>query len=139
MEQHNCFSLHFGLVVFLLLALSVLGDIAHAEPSASEKAGFIITPGMRAAKNKGVKRLRKLVSLLYQDTEAAAAEYLADHGNPYSGGNIPVSGEIPERLDIHGVPATFVVSPEGNILQRFQGTLGSNGQEALSKFFSEGN
>lgn len=82
----------------------------------------------------GPDRHMKIVSLLYQDTEDAAARYLADHGNPYNDGSIRVSREILKSLDLRSVPATFVISPGGNILRRFQGTLGGRGQEALEKY-----
>lgn len=79
-------------------------------------------------------RHMRLVSLVYQDTEDAAAQYLAGHGNPYTGGSIHVSRQVLNSLDLHSIPATFVISPEGNVLQRFQGTLGGEGQKALEKY-----
>lgn len=82
-------------------------------------------------------RQMQLVSLVYQDSEADAAKYLAGRGNPFTGGSVRVSREILEALDLHGIPATFVIGPEGNVLQRFQGTLGDKGQAALEKYFPE--
>jgi len=67
-----------------------------------------------------------LVSMAYQDTETAVAQYLNAHRNPYSGGSIRVSRDILDNLEIHSVPATFVISSEGNVLRRFYGTLGKH-------------
>lgn len=83
----------------------------------------------------GADRQLSLVSLVHQDTEAAAARYLAKNGNPYAGGSIHVSSEIQSSLDLHRVPATYVINPDGNIQERFQGSLTDNEQKALEKYF----
>jgi hypothetical protein len=72
---------------------------------------------------------------VYQDTEAAAARYLAGYGNPYTGGSLGVSQNILSSLKLRKVPATYVINPEGNVQERFQGTLGDSGQKALEKYF----
>jgi hypothetical protein len=75
-----------------------------------------------------------LVSMVYQDTETAAAQYLKTHGNPYTGGSIHVSKDILDNLELHSIPATFVIGSEGNVLRRFYGTLDGDGQKALEEY-----
>ena len=77
---------------------------------------------------------QKFVSLVYKDTQSAAASYLAEHGNPYAGGSISGSADILNALDLHAVPATFLIGTDGNVVQRFQGTLSSTAQDAVEKY-----
>ena len=79
----------------------------------------------------------KLVSLVYKDSTSDAADYLAERGNPYGGGSIVSSTEILNALDLHGVPATFVIGADGNVVQRFQGTMSRSGLDALNKYLKE--
>ena len=76
----------------------------------------------------------KLVSLVYQDSEREAASFLADHGNPYGGGNISTSRTILNVLDLHAIPATYVIGADGNVVKRFQGTLGDSNVNELGKY-----
>jgi cytochrome c biogenesis protein CcmG, thiol:disulfide interchange protein DsbE len=64
-----------------------------------------------------------VIGVNYKDEPANALEFLAELGDPYARIAADPSGRTGLDWGIYGVPETFVVGPDGTILERFPGPL----------------
>jgi cytochrome c biogenesis protein CcmG, thiol:disulfide interchange protein DsbE len=61
--------------------------------------------------------------LSYKDSDANAARFLAENGDPYARAGADRNGRIAIDWGVYGVPETFVVSGSGKIAYRFVGPM----------------
>ncbi len=59
----------------------------------------------------------------YKDTQEDALQFLRRHGNPFSLVGVDEDGRAGIDWGITGVPETFVISPEGRVLDHVGGPL----------------
>jgi len=64
-----------------------------------------------------------LFGLAYKDSDANAARFLAENGDPYARAGADRNGRIAIDWGVYGVPETFVVSGSGKIAYRFVGPM----------------
>ena len=65
-----------------------------------------------------------LVGLNYKDESKAARAWLVDMGgNPYDRIAVDMKGLMGIDLGVYGVPETFIIDKQGQIVQRFTGAL----------------
>jgi len=64
-----------------------------------------------------------IYGLNYKDTPTAAAEWLQRHGNPYKRTGMDLKGRVGIDFGVYGVPETFVIGPDGTILDKVIGPL----------------
>ncbi|MDF2366380.1 DsbE family thiol:disulfide interchange protein [Sneathiella sp.] len=64
-----------------------------------------------------------IYGLNYKDTPDAAAQWLARHGNPYKRTGVDLKGRVGIDFGVYGVPETFVISPDGKILDKIIGPV----------------
>ncbi len=65
----------------------------------------------------------RLFGLAYKDSDANAAHFLAENGDPYARAGADGNGRIAIDWGVYGVPETFVVSGSGKIAYRFVGPM----------------
>ncbi len=65
----------------------------------------------------------QVYGILYKDTLENGQEFLARLGNPYTQIALDPDGQGGLEFGLTGVPETFVISPEGKILDHVQGQL----------------
>ncbi len=65
----------------------------------------------------------RVVGLNYKDTPDQALAFLAELGDPYTSIGADANGRIGLDWGIYGIPETFVVSADGQILLRHPGPL----------------
>lgn len=76
-------------------------------------------PQLLALKARGVV----VHGVLYRDKAAAASDYLAEMGDPFTMLGDDAKGLTGIEFGITGVPETFVVDGQGKVVLRFQGPL----------------
>ena len=59
----------------------------------------------------------------YKDNEIAAIKFLSDYGNPFSKIGSDKSGRNAIEWGVYGVPETFVIDKNGNVLFRHAGPI----------------
>ena len=59
----------------------------------------------------------------YKDDPAKALNFLAELGNPFTRIGADTSGRMALNWGLYGVPETYVVDGEGNIVLRFAGPI----------------
>ena len=64
-----------------------------------------------------------IVGVAYRDEPEKVARWLGRAGNPYSALHFDPEGLSLPLYGVRGVPETFVVGPDGTILQRISGAL----------------
>lgn len=64
-----------------------------------------------------------IYGLNYKDTPEAAAQWLARHGNPYKRTGMDLKGRVGIDFGVYGVPETFIISPDGKILDKIIGPV----------------
>ena len=64
-----------------------------------------------------------VIGINYRDDPAAAAEFLAQFGNPYQDLARDSDGNYSIQLGVHGLPETFIISRDGVILHHQQGPV----------------
>lgn len=64
-----------------------------------------------------------ILGVNYKDKPEAAAGFLADLGNPYVAIGADESGRMGIDWGIYGVPETFVIDGQGNVVLRFPGPI----------------
>ncbi len=65
-----------------------------------------------------------LVGLNYKDDSRAARAWLVDMGgNPYDRIAVDLNGLVGIDLGVYGVPETFIINRQGEIVERFTGAL----------------
>ncbi|WP_025896946.1 DsbE family thiol:disulfide interchange protein [Sneathiella glossodoripedis] len=65
----------------------------------------------------------EIYGLNYKDTPTAAAEWLAKHGNPYTRTGMDLKGRVGIDFGVYGVPETFIMGPDGTILDKIIGPI----------------
>lgn len=75
------------------------------------------------------KRDVRLVGINYKDTPDGAKRFLTRLGNPYDAIGADVTGRIGIDWGVYGVPETFVVDGQGQIVYKFVGPLTPDGIE----------
>jgi cytochrome c biogenesis protein CcmG, thiol:disulfide interchange protein DsbE len=65
----------------------------------------------------------RLFGLSYKDSDANAARFLAENGDPFARVGADRNGRIAIDWGVYGVPETFVVSGSGKIVYRFVGPM----------------
>lgn len=64
-----------------------------------------------------------ITGLNYKDETAAARQYLANMGNPFSHVIVDADGQLGLDLGVYGAPETFLVNPRGEIVLRHAGDI----------------
>jgi len=67
-----------------------------------------------------------LIGLNYKDGADDARKWLAKRGNPYSKVPQDIEGNAGIDWGVYGVPETFVIDEEGNIIYKFAGPINKN-------------
>ena len=65
----------------------------------------------------------------FKDTEAQAAGYLADDGNPFLGVSFDPQGRTAIDWGVTAPPETFIIDGDGTVLYRFVGPLVGSARE----------
>jgi len=65
----------------------------------------------------------EIYGLNYKDTPDAAAKWLVRNGNPYVRTGMDQKGRVGIDLGVYGVPETFVIAPDGTILDKIIGPV----------------
>ena len=64
-----------------------------------------------------------IYGLDYKDAPEDAAEWLGEHGNPYDATGLDHDGRVGIEWGVYGVPETFVVNAEGDIVYKHIGPI----------------
>lgn len=64
-----------------------------------------------------------LFGVNYKDDPAKALEFLAELGDPYAELGADVAGRMAIDWGVYGVPETFVIDGDGNVVMRFAGPI----------------
>ncbi|WP_347313072.1 DsbE family thiol:disulfide interchange protein [Defluviimonas sp. SAOS-178_SWC] len=64
-----------------------------------------------------------ILGVNYKDKPEAALGFLAELGNPYAAIGADVSGRMGIDWGLYGVPETFVIDGDGNVVLRFPGPI----------------
>tara|TARA_B100000787_G_scaffold156261_1_gene132245 strand:- start:120 stop:641 length:522 start_codon:yes stop_codon:yes gene_type:complete len=81
---------------------------------------------MRLNKNQSIK----LIGLNYRDNLNNAKDFINEFGNPYSQIIIDNDGALSVEFGAYGVPETFIIDKNKNIIRKFVGPIN---QEILDK------
>ena len=81
---------------------------------------------MRLSKNQSIK----LIGLNYRDNLNNAKDFINEFGNPYSQIIIDNDGALSVEFGAYGVPETFIIDKNKNIIRKFVGPIN---QEILDK------
>ena len=74
---------------------------------------------MQLSKNKSIK----LIGLNYRDNFNNAKKFIDDFGNPYSRILIDKDGTLSVEFGAYGVPETFLIDKNNNIIKKFVGPI----------------
>lgn len=64
-----------------------------------------------------------VIGIDWRDDRDAAVSYLAQRGNPYQEVASDADGRVAINWGVYGAPETFLVSPEGTVIEKFVGPL----------------
>ena len=81
---------------------------------------------MQLSKNQSIK----LIGLNYRDNFNNAKKFIDDFGNPYSRILIDKDGTLSVEFGAYGVPETFLIDKNNNIIKKFVGPIN---QEIVNK------
>jgi cytochrome c biogenesis protein CcmG/thiol:disulfide interchange protein DsbE len=79
-----------------------------------------------------------VLGVAYRDDPAKTAAYLDELGNPYAQTALDRQGAIGVQFGLAGVPETYVISADGNVLLRHQGEITPRIAAALSALATRG-
>ena len=65
----------------------------------------------------------RLIGLNYKDEDFTAKRWLSEFGNPYEYSIVDHKGHFGLDLGVYGVPETFVIDRNGNVVLRFAGPV----------------
>jgi len=65
----------------------------------------------------------EIYGLNYKDKPDAAAKWLGRHGNPYTRTGMDHKGRVGIDFGVYGVPETFIMGPDGTILDKIIGPI----------------
>ena len=74
---------------------------------------------MQLSKNQSIK----LIGLNYRDNFNNAKKFIDDFGNPYSRILIDKDGTLGVEFGAYGVPETFLIDKNKNIIKKFIGPI----------------
>ncbi|WP_300378170.1 redoxin family protein [Henriciella sp.] len=74
----------------------------------------------------------QVYGLAYKDAPEATREFLAELGNPFEKIGVDRDGQGGLDFGLTGVPETFVISPDGQIIMHVRGVLDENRREEVS-------
>ena len=74
---------------------------------------------MQLSKNESIK----LIGLNYRDNFNNAKKFIDDFGNPYSRILIDKDGTLGIEFGAYGVPETFLIDKNKNIIKKFVGPI----------------
>jgi cytochrome c biogenesis protein CcmG, thiol:disulfide interchange protein DsbE len=77
-------------------------------------------PTLMALKEQGKV---EIFGLNYKDQPAAAAKWLGRNGNPYTRTGMDRKGRVGIDFGVYGVPETFIMGPDGTILDKIIGPI----------------
>ena len=69
------------------------------------------------------KKYLKLIGLNYKDKDTSAKEFIANLGNPYSIILVDSDGTKSIELGAYGVPETFIINNNKNIVKKYIGPI----------------
>lgn len=72
-----------------------------------------------------------IYGLNWKDERAAALEWLEVLGDPYIASAVDISGDVGIDYGVYGAPETFLIGPDGTILEKYLGPLSRTTWEAL--------
>ncbi|OUR76865.1 hypothetical protein A9Q83_13190 [Alphaproteobacteria bacterium 46_93_T64] len=64
-----------------------------------------------------------IYGLNYKDTPDAAAKWLRRNGSPYARTGMDLKGRVGIDFGVYGVPETFIMGPDGTILDKIIGPI----------------
>ena len=76
-------------------------------------------PNLEAMAEEGIL----IYGVNYKDTDAKALGFLKEMGDPFAMGGTDARGKMAINWGVYGVPETFVIDSEGNIVLRFAGPI----------------
>jgi len=82
-------------------------------------------PTLLALEAQGVR----IVGANFRDIKANAAEYLRDDGNPFIATSFDARGRYAIDWGVTAPPETFIVGPDGKVLNRFIALVGDDFQQ----------
>ncbi len=84
-------------------------------------------PGLAALKAEGVR----IVGVAWKDDPAKTRDFLARYGDPYQAIFVDRDGRAGIDFGVTGAPETYLVGPDGRILDKVAGPLSAADAEAL--------
>lgn len=78
----------------------------------------------------------QVYGLAYKDAPEATRAFLAELGNPFETVGVDRSGQGGLDFGLTGVPETFVISPDGQIILHVRGPLDAERREEVSQALS---
>ena len=78
----------------------------------------------------------QVYGLAYKDAPEATRAFLAELGNPFETIGVDRSGQGGLDFGLTGVPETFVISPDGQIILHVRGPLDAERREEVSEALS---
>lgn len=64
-----------------------------------------------------------ILGLNYKDKPGAASDWLTKHGSPYARTGMDEKGRVGIDFGVYGVPETFIMGPDGTILDKIIGPI----------------
>ncbi|MEH6497629.1 MAG: DsbE family thiol:disulfide interchange protein [Sneathiella sp.] len=80
-----------------------------------------------------------IYGLNYKDKPGAAAEWLKRNGNPYVRTGMDEKGRVGIDFGVYGVPETFVIGPDGKIMDKIIGPVSRDIYEQRIEPLLQGN
>lgn len=80
----------------------------------------------------GRRHPEQLYGILYEDTVPNGNQFLARFGNPFTAVGLDPDGSGGLDFGLTGVPETFVISPDGEIIRHIRGPLTEETLEEVS-------
>ncbi|MEP3248315.1 MAG: DsbE family thiol:disulfide interchange protein [Sneathiella sp.] len=65
----------------------------------------------------------EIYGLNYKDKPNAAAKWLGKNGDPYTRTGMDLNGRVGINFGVYGVPETFIMGPDGTILDKIIGPI----------------
>ena len=86
---------------------------------------------MQLADNKNLN----IYAIAFRDIDANTQKYLEKNGNPYLKVATDKKAQLTKILGVKGIPETFLINPQGQIIKRHQGNLDHQFIKDISRFF----
>ncbi len=76
-------------------------------------------PNLMALQSEGIE----IVGVNYKDQPGNAESFLSDLGDPYTRGGADTTGRMALNWGVYGVPETYLIDGEGNVVLRIAGPV----------------